>query len=40
MSANLYVEGRLREAVRARELDGADGFAFDEFGVGSDTEGL
>ena len=23
-----------------RELDGADGFAFEEFGVGSDTEGF
>ena len=23
-----------------RELDGADGFTFEEFGVGSDTEGF
>jgi hypothetical protein len=31
----------LQKVVRCkRELDGADGFTFEEFGVGSDTEGF
>jgi hypothetical protein len=40
VSANPYVYGPLQKVVRARELDGADGFTFEEFGVGSDTEGF
>ena len=41
MSANLYADGPLQKLVRAkRELHGADGFTFEEFGVGSDTEGF
>ena len=28
------------EFSKRPELDGADGFTFDEFGVGSDTEGV
>jgi hypothetical protein len=31
---------RIEKAVRGKELDGADGFAFDELGVGGDTEGV
>jgi hypothetical protein len=41
--ANLYVDGLTSPPEGCsckRELDGADGFAFEEFGVGSDTEGF
>jgi hypothetical protein len=40
VSANLSVDGTLQKVVRERELDGADGFTFEEFSVGSDTEGF
>jgi hypothetical protein len=41
--ANLYVDVLTAPPEGCsckRELDGADGFAFEEFGVGSDTEGF
>ena len=39
MSANPYIEGPPAEDCSCnRELDGADGFTFEEFGVGSNTD--
>ena len=36
-----FVDGpSARLFVQERALDGADGFTFEEFGVGSDTEGF
>ena len=40
-SANLSVDGPLQEGCSCkRELDGADSFTFEEFGVGSEAEGF
>jgi hypothetical protein len=40
-SADPFVDGPSRRLfVQERALDGADGFIFEEFGVGSDTEGF
>jgi hypothetical protein len=40
VSASLYVDGPPEGCSCKGELDGADGFTFDEFGVGGDTEGF